>query len=378
VSVYPNAYNSKQVYLAPELKDFAHGQAEPLYDLPTSVVNVLSASQTLSVRQHLKLLPKACCTCPPCVKQENSFSVFAGVSEHSQAEFLRVDEVSDDWNRCCCTPHHPWKLEVRPYLPVPGDPNATDLAHFSADVQRDWSSFNAGRQAEAMRQAYMTQPPLFTIQRDDGQRCCRCPCKLLNTFVCCGCCQDGVHIYAGPVADPPDGELGRPYHPPMDRLLGSVKQPFLAGGLYPLWELRGEKKTDLDEPFAKVEGPYCFAGCSEFCFSYNFWVSKFNSPSKTGDVATITKVKPQSLSGTASMLLGDAQQYKISFNSQVPLTPAEKATIMANQLLIDYEFFDGTTEMCEIRDNVLYIYCCYSSCCGCLLPWTLPIPLSFG
>ena len=70
-----------------------------------------------TVRQHVKLFPKTCCACPPCVKQENTYSIYAGLNQDSQAEFLRVDEVSDDWNRCCCAPYHP--VKVRPPPPTP-------------------------------------------------------------------------------------------------------------------------------------------------------------------------------------------------------------------------------------------------------------------
>jgi hypothetical protein len=43
----------------------------------------------------VKYLPKHCCKCPPCVKEENTYSVYAGKTRDAQAEFLRVDEVSD-------------------------------------------------------------------------------------------------------------------------------------------------------------------------------------------------------------------------------------------------------------------------------------------
>lgn len=60
---------------------------------------ILSNMDIYTVRQHLKVLPKKCCTCPPCAPQEATFSVYAGPSAESQMEILRLDEVSDDWNR---------------------------------------------------------------------------------------------------------------------------------------------------------------------------------------------------------------------------------------------------------------------------------------
>ncbi len=74
------------------------------FTIPPDVMGILQAAEVLSIRQHVKLLPKNCCSCPPCVKQENTYSVFAGLNRDSQAEFMRIDEVSDDWNRCCCAP----------------------------------------------------------------------------------------------------------------------------------------------------------------------------------------------------------------------------------------------------------------------------------
>ena len=52
-------------------------------------------------RQHVKVLPKKCCTCPPCAVQENTYSVYGGFDQNAQHELLRIDEVSNDWNRCC-------------------------------------------------------------------------------------------------------------------------------------------------------------------------------------------------------------------------------------------------------------------------------------
>jgi hypothetical protein len=74
------------------------------------VWGVVQNTNFFTIRQHVKLFPKNCCACPPCVKQENTYSIYAGLNQDSQAEFLRVDEVSDDWNRCCCAPYHPVKV----------------------------------------------------------------------------------------------------------------------------------------------------------------------------------------------------------------------------------------------------------------------------
>ena len=157
-------------------------------------------------------------------------------------------QVSDDWNRCCYSPYHPMKLEVRPYFPEPGSQTSSDV--------------------------------LFTILREDGMRCCyKCPCKWLSTFVCFNCCRDGVHIYAGSVPTVPNVEEGRPTKQELlSKQLGSAIQPIFGGCCVPTLHLRGEGQVDTDEPFGKVEGPCIFGGCIELCCSFKFYVSNYESP----------------------------------------------------------------------------------------------------
>ena len=54
---------------------------------------MMQYAETFSIRQHVKLLPKTCCSCPPCVPQENSYSIYAGLNQASEMEILRADEV---------------------------------------------------------------------------------------------------------------------------------------------------------------------------------------------------------------------------------------------------------------------------------------------
>jgi len=116
--------------------------------------------------------------------------------------------VSNDCNRCCCKPNHPFKLEVRQYVPVPGDNVNSDFAHLSQELRNDWSRLTGGQKQSALLETYKRMPVLFTIQREDGQRCIACPCRCLSCFVCCGCCQDGVTVHAGTTVDM-EGEKGR-------------------------------------------------------------------------------------------------------------------------------------------------------------------------
>eukprot|EP00981_Chlorochromonas_danica_P001722 scaffold369_cov177-Ochromonas_danica.AAC.55 len=201
------------------------------------------------------------------------------------------------------------------------------------------------------------------------------PCKLLSTFVCFGCCQDGVSIYSGALVDPPGKEAGRPYDPDPSRLIGSAIQPNFGGCLTPTLHLRGgESVGETAEPYGKIEGPCCFGGWSEMCCNFNFQVSSFNGPAKAGDLGLITKRKPASLAGAFVELASDADVYTIQFNDKADLTPSQKITILAGQVLADYMFFDGNTEKCSQDDNFVYCYCCYFSCIGAICPIYICIP----
>lgn len=333
---------------------------------------ILSTQQSFTIRQHTKLLPKHCCGCPPCAPAENTYSVYAGMTKDAEAEFLRVDEVSDDWNRCCCKPYHPLRLEARQYIPIPGDGTKSDYQHLANDFKNSFTSLAKGGKSEALKNLYKNQPVLFSMLRNDGQRCCaKMPCKWLSTFVCFECCQDGMSVYAGPVSDEQGKEKGRPYNPDPNHLIGKVDQPNYGGWFTPTLHLRDKQD---EQPFGKIEGPCFFGGWSECCCDFQFFVSKFQSEKKSGDLGLITKKKPGSLAAAFVELASDADVYTIKFNEQAGLTPSQKVTILAGQLLADYMFFDGNTEKCSQDDNAVYCYCCYFTCIGALCPIYIAIP----
>ena len=90
------------------------------------------------------------------------------------------------------------------------------------------------------------------------------------------------------------------------------------------------------EPFGKIEGPCCFGGWSDMCFSFKFFTSYFKSPKKTGDVALITKKKPSSAADAVVQLFTDASVFTINFNESARLTASQKTSVLAGQLLADY------------------------------------------
>jgi len=372
------------IELQPLFAGYQPVQSQWENELPSQVWGIFQHSKTFTIRQQVKLLPKACCACPPCVKQENTYSVYAGLSKNAEAEFLRIDEVSDDWNRCCCAPNHPLRLEARQYIPMPGEGGLkSDADWLKADVVRDWKGFKNGREKQKFLQNfYKEQPVMMSMVREDGQRCClKCPCKCYGCFVCQSCCEDGMHIYAGEVTDPAKAEKGRPVlnsdgSVSTDKLIGHVHQPCGAGGFTPTLHLKDS--SDLNEsPFGKVEGPLCFGGWSECCFDFKFFTSRFASAKKTGDVALITKKKPQSIAGAAVELFTESDVYTIEFQDE-SLTASQKATVLTAQLLADYIYFDGNTEKCKSDENAIYCYFFYCSVYGLLVPCEICIPTKFG
>jgi len=264
---------------------------------------------------------------------------------------------------------------MRQYIPIPGDGSGSDYSHLTADVAGDWNRFTGIERQQKLRDMYMANPPMVTMVRDDGLRCCfKCPCKLLSCFVCAKCCQDGMHVYAGPTQDEPEGEKGRPYNLEPNNLIGSIIQPVFGGCCGPTLHLRGERSNDEDEPYAKIEGPCFFGGWSELCCDFKFATSSFKQPSGTGDLAMITKKKPASVTGAFIEMCSTADYYQIEFNPNTSLTAGEKATIVGGQLFADYMYFDGNTEKCKDTNDAIYCYCFYCSIIGKVIPCCLVIP----
>lgn len=348
--------------------------------IPGDVWGIFHHTNSFTVRQHVKPFPKWCCGCPPCAKQENSYSIYAGLTQGAEAEVLRVDEVSNDWNRCCCTPYHPLKLEVRQF--IPRGVGGTDASNIWDDLHRSGASMSATRtriheQQLMDREQYMTNPVLMTAQRTDGQRCIAFPCKWLSTVVCFNCCQDGINLYAGAITDEANNDLGRP---PRDqtnkaniaeRLIGSAIQPNYGGYCTPTIHLSTPKDP---QPFGKIQGPCFFGGWSEVCCNFKFYVSRFDSRHREGDLGVIIKKKPSSFGGLIREVLTDADVYSIEFNPEAGLDSSEKATILAGQLLADYMLFDGNTEKCKDTDSAVICYCCFYSFFGQICPVYIAIP----
>ena len=180
---------------------------------------------------------------------------------------------------------------------------------------------------------------------------------------------DGMYILAGPTVDDPK-ELGVPFSIPQDRVLGHIQQPNMCGKCHPYLDLLDRKHG---EAFAKVDGPCLFGGWSEMCCDFRFAISKPQSEKGAGDVAVITKKKPQSVMGALAELGTNADNYTITFNDD-NISAQQKVTILAAQLLADYELFDGSTEKCEVKDEGIYCYFFYCQISGATCPCYILIP----
>jgi hypothetical protein len=133
--------------------------------IPSDLWGIIQNTNYFTVRQHVKLFPKACMTCPPCAPQENTYSIYAGFSADAQSEIMRVDEVSDDWNRCCCKPFHPVRMEVRPFVPMPGDATHTDFSHIRNDMVSSWNTLTHRDRAANTAEIYKQTPPVLSFVR---------------------------------------------------------------------------------------------------------------------------------------------------------------------------------------------------------------------
>ena len=113
------------------------------------------------------------------------------------------------------------------------------------------------------------------------------------------------------------------------------------------------------------------------CCDFEFFASFLGSESMTGDIAKITKVKPEGMAGALTELFSNADNHKIQFNLNANLSAAQKTTVLAGQLLLDYMLFDGeTNEKCDCDNNSIYCYFCYCSVIGSLWPCYVRIPFN--
>jgi len=215
-------------------------------------------------------------------------------------------------------------------------------------------------------------PSVLTMEREGCAVGGPCP----GTKPCLACCafdercKDGMHLHAG--ATPLAAAAGslRTAHP---GCIGFTTQPALAGGWTPTLTVMERSPAQQWSALAKIEGPTCFGGCSELCFSSKFTVSRLQplpmhtTAHKVGELATIVKRKPHNLAGALREMVTDADIYTLEFNPSMPITPQQKATLLATLILADYMYFEHDSSMCDGTGCNL----CLVHCGGCVCPISL-------
>ena len=112
---------------------------------------------------------------------------------------MRVDEVSSEYNRLCCRPYHPFKLEFKQYIPLWGDSTMSSYDHLEQKETREIKElFNQWKSSQStasmqlgMKDLYDAQPVLFTMVRTvyviniNKTSCCSCLMLLINLMVYC-------------------------------------------------------------------------------------------------------------------------------------------------------------------------------------------------
>ena len=204
----------------------------------------------------------------------------------------------------------------------------------------------------------------------EREGCCSKPCT--GGLVCIDCCAQESFVHAGAVPGVEGGQAGKL---PKDRVIGRMKQPVpFAGGLTPTIQIMDRALT-TDEHWASLTGPTLFGGCSENCCNVPFGVKRVNKDGSVavdvGHIATITKLKPKSLTGAIREMLTDSDMFQFEVHDP-SVTPQQRATLLGTLLLADYMFFERDIDQCGY-DGGCYINLCLCYCCGALYPCQLKL-----
>lgn len=304
----------------------------PMIDAQTA--GILHATNKFRVKQRfswMEGLSQGAC------EQQNVYDIW---DDTTGANVFTAVEESDGFTRCCCAPHHSFKVKFKP---------------------------GAAGQPRAVLE---NVPAMMTMEREG---CCG-----KWGLGCCACsedCKDGFFLHAGDVA----GEAGS-MKMGSGRVIGFATQPKLGGGMTPTINVmeRLDEAGSQWGAMAKIEGPTIFGGCSELCCDSAWPVSKmeasaFETKLKVGDFATITKRKPKDCMSAVQEATTDSDQFTIEFNESVSLAPQQKALMLASLVQIDYMFFEKDNGMCKCENNKLKItfFECY--CMGCTCPCNLEV-----
>jgi hypothetical protein len=139
-------------------------------------------------------------------------------------------------------------------------------------------------------------------------------------------------LVAGPTTEEDKNKLAPYVNAPRGMIIGNAKVHISCCNTHSCSPTMfvGTGTTD-SPPFAKVQGPGCYCGCSQLCREFHFRASKPGSAMKTGDLADIVKKKVLLMCIRRWSLMLTFSQPR----SKTALTPEQKATLLGTLLLTD-------------------------------------------
>ena len=269
-------------------------------------ISMLSGVSKLVIKQKVKLgeaISQGMC------EQSNTYEVM----DEWGRKLMRAHERSDMGLRCCCAPNHSLRLEINALNPQ--NPN-----------------YEIG-----------------TVMTMERVGMCS---KWVGCFACTDCCQDGARFHRGLAP-------GDPGNMSPHTVFATAEQPCLAGGFTPTVQM----SSPVGAPFAVVQGPCFFGGCSELCCHSEFKVSKIPPGVKAtdvqpvGDHAVLVKKRPDSLGAALREACTDSDVYTLQFKDP-NMSIEQKAGTLGTLFLLDYMYFERTSTIAVLR---LYGVCALST-----------------
>ena len=317
--------------------------AVPLIDGATA--GILASVNSFTIKQRVRwgeALTQGC------IEQSNVYDIYD--TANGNHIFVAV-ERSEDCARCCCAPGHSLFVEIKTTAGMQG-------VH---GIPRD--------QLAAMATS-------MTMEREG---CFSKPC--LGCCICSDSCKNDMYLHAGALSPEVEaGKAGAAY----DKCIGLSTQPKCGGYFTPTINIMDRAAGPGEfSALSKVEGPCFFGGCSELCFDSTWNVSRMTPETweqkiNQGDMAIITKKKPDGMSSALREAFTDSDTFTMEFKPEAQLTPQQKATMIASLLLVDYMFFEQDNGMLSCEGGKLKITLCETYCCGSLCPWNITISSQGG
>jgi len=291
-------------------------------------------------------------------------------NDQDQAVFM-MEENSSCWCRACCSPAQP--ALVKFYNASPPIKNAGTCC---GPCKREGK--------DTFRK---TGEPVFTFEKNGN--CGNCAqMGPTNCWVCHEKCQSKAFYHIGDVPsewkpqgcgpckvhhwDFPNGVPGEPGNA-RPNMFARAEVPVGGGGCTPTINLMVRDQNGGESQFAVVEGPTFFGGCMDLCCNTTFMISR--EAGKTGDLAKITKLKPEGMMELCCALFTPVDFYNLDFAEGHGLHPTEKAAILGEIVHLDFLFFEAEQPLCRYEDEsgICYILLCTCYCFGCLCPVQLCI-----